>query len=97
MVVTFPAIRHPCFMGIDFPSRGELLAHRVAQGEEVPARTAEKVARAIGVDEFYYNDIEGLSEAIGLAADSLCFSCVTGDYSKLGVRPPLISQEEVKV
>jgi amidophosphoribosyltransferase len=97
MVVTFPAIRHPCFMGIDFPSRDELLAHRVAEGEEIQARTAEKVARAIGVDEFYYNDIEGLSEAIGLPADSLCFSCVTGDYSKLGVRPPLPSREEVEV
>jgi amidophosphoribosyltransferase len=96
MAVTFPAIRHPCFMGIDFPSRDELLAHRVAKGEEVPERTAERVARAIGVDEFHYNDIEGLSEAIGIPADSLCLSCITGDYSKIGVRPPLLSQEEVK-
>jgi amidophosphoribosyltransferase len=97
MAVTFPAIRHPCFMGVDFPSKDELLAHQVAQGEEMQATTAEKVAKAIGVDEFYYNDIEGLSEAIGLSTDSLCFSCVTGDYAKLGIHPPLLSQEEVKV
>jgi amidophosphoribosyltransferase len=96
MAVTFPAIRYPCFTGIDFPSRDELLAHRVAQGEEAPEKTAEKVAVAVGVDEFCYNDIEGLSEAIGLPADSLCFSCITGDYSKLGVRPPLLSEEGVE-
>ncbi len=87
MAVTFPAIRHPCFMGIDFPSRDELLAHAVAEGDG-EKETARKVGRALGVKEFYYNDIEGLAEAIGLPADSLCFSCVTGDYSKLGVPPP---------
>lgn len=97
MAVTFPAIRHPCFMGIDFPDRQELLAHQVARGEKDNSRTAEKVAKAIGVDEFYYNDVQGLSEAIGLPEDSLCFACVTGDYSKLGIRPPLLAQEEVKV
>ncbi len=97
MAVTFPAIRHPCFMGIDFPSKEELLAHRVAEGEADQAKTAKKVARAIGVDEFYYNDIKGLSEAIGLPEGNLCFSCVTGDYSKLGIHPPLQSEEEVKV
>ncbi len=96
MAVTFPAIRHPCFMGIDFPSRKELIAHQVAEGEANDAKTAEKVAKAIGVEEFYYNDIEGLSEAIGLPPDSLCFSCVTGDYSKLGVAPPQLPKEEVK-
>jgi amidophosphoribosyltransferase len=97
MAVTFPAIRHPCFMGMDFPNRNELLAHRVAQGEEIPERTAEKVARAIGVDEFHYNDIEGLSEAIGLPADTLCFSCITGDYSRIGISLLVLSQEGVKV
>jgi amidophosphoribosyltransferase len=96
MAVTFPAIRHPCFMGIDFPDREELLAYRVARGEADPAKTAEEVAKAVGVDEFYYNDVEGLSRAIGLPEDSLCFACVTGDYSKLGFRPPALAEEEVK-
>ncbi len=96
MAVTFPPIRHPCFMGIDFPDREELLAHRVANGEDDLEQTSGKVAKAIGVEEFYYNDIKGLSEAIGLPEGSLCCACVTGDYSKLGMRPPLLAQEEAK-
>jgi amidophosphoribosyltransferase len=95
MAVTYPAIRHPCFMGIDFPSRDELLAHRVARGE-VEEKTAELVGKAVGVDEFCYNDVEGLSEAIGLPQESLCFSCITGDYSKLGINPPQLQQEGVQ-
>ena len=94
MAVTFPPIRYPCYMGIDFPTKEELLAHRVAGGESDPASLAQEVAKEIGVDEFFYNDIEGLSESIGLPKDSMCYACVTGDYSKLGlqVRP----EERVK-
>jgi amidophosphoribosyltransferase len=96
MAVTFPAIRHPCFMGIDFPDPEQLLAHVVADGEKDPAREAAKVAEAIGVESFFYNDVDGLCEAIGLPKDSLCFACVTGDYSKLGVQPPIAASEEAK-
>lgn len=97
MAVTFPPIKHPCFMGIDFPSREELLAHQVAKDEADPVKTAQKVGEAIGVEEFTYNDVDGLSEAIGLPKESLCFACVNGDYSKLGVTPPLEVEEELKV
>lgn len=95
MAVTFPPIRHPCFMGIDFPDTRELLAHEVAKDTDTVSDTAAKVGRAIGADEFYYNDIEGLSEAIGLPKDSLCFACINGDYSKLTTAPSLKTQEEV--
>ena len=87
MVVTFPPISHPCYMGVDFPSRGELLAFQVAPGETDIEKVGSKVASRIGVDEFRYNDIDGLAEAIGLPKRSLCFSCINGDYSKLGIAP----------
>lgn len=96
MAVTFPPIRHPCYMGIDFPTKEELLAHKVAGGEVDPGKLAQEVAKEIGVDEFYYNDIEGLSEAIGLPKDSMCYACVTGDYSKLGFRPEVRPEEKVE-
>ncbi len=95
MAVTFPPIRHPCFMGIDFPDTRELLAHEVAKDSDSVAETAAKVARAVGADEFYYNDIEGLSEAIGLPKDNLCFACINGDYSKLSSATSLKTQEKV--
>jgi amidophosphoribosyltransferase len=88
MAVTFPPIMHPCYMGVDFPSREELIAHRVAKDDEDIASVGAKVAASLGIAELEYNDIDGLAEAIGLPKDSLCFACINGDYSKLGVTPP---------
>ncbi len=85
MAITFPPIKHPCYMGVDFPSREELLAHRVAPNDDDSEVISAKVAASLGVDELHYNDIDGLAEAIGLPKNSLCFACVNGDYSKLGV------------
>lgn len=96
MAVTFPPIRHPCFMGVDFPSTQELLAHEVAKNSDTVTETAAKVAKAVGADEVFYNDIEGLAEAIGLPKDSLCFACINGDYSKLSPSKPVKAEEEVR-
>jgi amidophosphoribosyltransferase len=93
MAITFPPIMHPCYMGVDFPSREELLAHRVAAGEKDIEAIGRKVAASLGVEELHYNDIDGLSEAIGLPKDSLCFACINGDYSKLG---PVKAKKEMK-
>ena len=46
--------------------------------------------------EFQYNDIEGLSQAIGLPKDSMCFACINGDYSKLGINPRFKTRKEMK-
>jgi len=96
MAVTFPPIRYPCYMGVDFPSREELLAHQVANAEADISKVGNKVGKAIGVDEFQYNDIEGLAQGIGLPKDSLCFACINGDYSKLGMTPHFKSKKEMK-
>jgi amidophosphoribosyltransferase len=88
MAITFPPIMHPCYMGVDFPSKEELLAYRVAGGETDIEAISAKVAKSLGVDELHYNDIDGLAEAIGLPQDSLCFACINGDYSKLGISEP---------
>jgi amidophosphoribosyltransferase len=83
MAVTFPPIRHPCRMGIDFPTSEELLAHQVAEDEVDPEELEAKVSAALDADEFHYNDAAGMAEAIGIPKDQLCFACVDGDYSKL--------------
>ncbi len=95
MVVTFPPIRHPCYMGIDFPTREELLANRV-NGEASISEINKRVAREIGVDGLGYNDIPGLSEGTGLRQDEMCYACVTGVYLGLKKDPVIRTREEMK-
>jgi amidophosphoribosyltransferase len=72
MAVSCPPTRHPCPYGIDFSSKGELIA---AQREHVQA-----VAQFIGLDGLHYLSLEGMVEATGIAADSFCLACYTGRY-----------------
>lgn len=96
MAVTFPPIAYPCYMGVDFPSREELLAHQVGNGEPDQNKLTGRIADSLDLDELAYNDIPGLSEAIGLPQQSLCFACVNGDYSKLGITPKFATRKEMK-
>lgn len=89
MLVTYPPIRHPCYAGIDFPSREELAAHAADGMDEAGA--TEVVRRHIGADFLGYNDAANLAAAVGMPADSMCFTCSNGDYGALGVAPALKS------
>jgi len=77
MVVSCPPTRHPCPYGIDFSSKGELIA---AQNEYVDA-----VAKFIGLDSLYYLSLEGMVEATGMDCSGFCLACYTGDYP---LQPP---------
>jgi amidophosphoribosyltransferase len=60
-----PRIVYPCFYGIDFPSKKELIASR---GE----------IDTIGADSVTYQTLDGLRRAIGIS--DLCMACLNGDY-----------------
>lgn len=60
-----PKIVYPCFYGIDFPSKKELIASR---GE----------IDTIGADSVTYQTLDGLKNAINLT--DLCMACLNGDY-----------------
>ena len=96
ILVTYPPIRFPCYAGIDFPSQDELLAYREAMNEKSEINIASKVSQRIGADYVGYNDTSNLSKAIGLPETELCFTCSTGDYSPLGIKPVFKSREEMK-
>ncbi len=96
MVVTFPPIRHPCYMGIDFPTREELLASRVDGDTVSIPELNRKVAKEIGLDGLGYNDIDGLNQGIGLGKDEMCYACVSGLYLGLKKDPVLRTREEMK-
>jgi amidophosphoribosyltransferase len=72
MVVSCPPTRCPCPYGIDFSSKGELVA---AQKENTKA-----IAEFIGLDSLYYLSLEGMVEATGLDSNKFCLACYTGDY-----------------
>lgn len=70
MRISCPPIRHPCFFGIDFPSRGELIASN---------RTLEEIAKFIGADSVAYLSLEGLLESVR-HPDMFCRGCFSGAY-----------------
>ena len=96
MLVTYPPIRYPCYAGIDFPSQNELLAYQQSNGDMSKTDLEAKVSRVIGADFVVYNHTSNLADAIGLPKEELCFTCTTGDYSSLGLKPIFKTREEMK-
>lgn len=64
-----PSISYPCFYGIDFPDKAELLAGHLDN---------EAICTELGADRVIFQTIEGLSSAIG--SNDLCTGCLTGTY-----------------
>ncbi|MFZ6027880.1 MAG: amidophosphoribosyltransferase [Chloroflexota bacterium] len=68
--VTCPPIAHPCFMGVDMGTYGELIAHRM---------TVSEIREHIGCDSLHYLSLDGMMRAIGHQS-GYCNACFTGDY-----------------
>ncbi len=69
--ISSPPVKWPCFYGIDFATRAEL----VASGLEV-----EEIRRSIGADSLGYVSLEGLIESTQVDENKLCGACFTGNY-----------------
>ncbi|MHC4653454.1 MAG: amidophosphoribosyltransferase [Planctomycetota bacterium] len=69
--VSCPPIRFPCFYGVDFPTKEELLANN---------RTLEQIKDFLEVDSVGYLSLEGLLSCAALPADHYCTACWTGKY-----------------
>ena len=95
LLITYPPIKFPCYAGIDFPSQEELATfsdNKDYSDEQV----IEKVRHDIGADFLGYNDPENLSRAVGISTNSMCFTCTTGDYNSLGIKPVFKTRKEMK-
>ncbi|EZQ04845.1 amidophosphoribosyltransferase [Candidatus Acidianus copahuensis] len=68
-----PMIRYPCYMGIDFPRRDQLIAFE---------KDESKIAKSIGADSVKYLTKDEMVEAIG--RKDLCVACFTGKYPLKG-------------
>lgn len=74
--ISSPPVLWPCFYGIDFATRAELIA---------TGMSVEEIRHSIGADSLGYLSVEGMVEASGQRADDLCMACFTGSYP---VPPP---------
>jgi amidophosphoribosyltransferase len=71
MRVSCPPIRFPCFYGIDFPTKEELIANN---------KTIEQIREFLGVETLGYMSIEGLLSCAALPQDHYCCACWQGKY-----------------
>jgi amidophosphoribosyltransferase len=69
--ISSPPVEWPCYYGIDFASRAEL----IASGLEI-----EEIRRSIGSDSLSYVSMEGLIAATTIAENKLCTACFSGKY-----------------
>ena len=73
MRISCPPHRFPCYYGIDFSSRGELIAARM---------DVKELTQHLGLDSLQYLSIEGMLEASGREKPEqhFCKACFDGDY-----------------
>ena len=69
--ISSPPVTWPCFYGIDFATRAELVATGLA---------VDEVRASIGADSLGYISLEGMVEATRQPRERLCTACFTGEY-----------------
>jgi amidophosphoribosyltransferase len=68
--ISCPPTAHPCFFGIDFPTKEELVAG---------SKDVEKIREFIGADSLGYLSVKGLLSPLKNPS-GFCVACYTGDY-----------------
>jgi amidophosphoribosyltransferase len=69
--ISSPPVAWPCFFGIDFASRAELMAGNLS---------IEEIRQSIGADSLGFVSLEALIEATSVPSTRLCHACFDGDY-----------------
>jgi amidophosphoribosyltransferase len=71
MRISSPPTTHPCFYGIDTPTKEELIASNM---------TVEETAKYIGADSLSYLSKEGMLSHLGEEGKDYCTACFDGNY-----------------
>jgi len=69
--ISSPPVRWPCFYGIDFATRAELIATGLG---------VEEIRASIGADSLGYISEDGMIAATDQPRERLCTACFTGVY-----------------
>ncbi|MCW2794464.1 MAG: amidophosphoribosyltransferase, partial [Nocardioides sp.] len=69
--ISSPPVKWPCFYGIDFATRAELIANGLSP---------EEIAASVGADTLGYISLDGMVDATKQSRSRLCTACFTGEY-----------------
>jgi amidophosphoribosyltransferase len=69
--ISSPPVKWPCFYGIDFATRAELIANGL---------DTDGIRRSIGADTLGYVSLDGLVQATEQPKTRLCMACFDGQY-----------------
>lgn len=67
--VSSPPVKFPCHLGIDTPSKNELISSQ---------HEVEEIRKEIGADSLAFISLDGMIKALG--CDSFCKGCFCGEY-----------------
>jgi len=81
--ISSPPVKWPCFYGIDFASRAELIANGLG---------VEEICTSIGADSLGFVDLEQLVEATAVPKERLCRACFDGVYPIALPEPELLGK-----
>jgi amidophosphoribosyltransferase len=79
--ISSPPVKWPCFYGIDFATRAELIANGLS---------TEEIRASIGADSLAYVELDSLIEATEIPKGELCRACFDGVYP-VGVPEPALA------
>jgi amidophosphoribosyltransferase len=89
--ISCPPIRHPCYFGVDFATREQLIAHN---------REVEDIRAYLNVDSLHFLSLDGLLGAMRHDAKHYCTACYTGDY-RIDIEHPVtqivVEKEQMKM
>ncbi|HEX2315043.1 MAG TPA: amidophosphoribosyltransferase [Thermomonospora sp.] len=69
--ISSPPVAWPCFYGIDFATRAELIAGNL---------NVEEIRASLGADSLGFISLDALISATRIAKDRLCRACFDGEY-----------------
>ncbi|GJQ49259.1 MAG: amidophosphoribosyltransferase [Candidatus Kuenenia stuttgartiensis] len=69
--ISCPPHRHPCYYGIDFQQKGELIAAN---------KTVEETRKFLNVESLSYLSVEGMMSCTTQPRQNFCNACFTSDY-----------------
>jgi amidophosphoribosyltransferase len=81
--ISSPPVKWPCFYGIDFATRAELIANGLS---------VDEIRASIDADSLAYISLEELVEATAVPSDNLCRACFDGVYPVPLPEPDLLGK-----